>query len=52
MLGPRQAKVYELAELRKEPIVIEAVQRFDALFAIERVTVERSQSKRSAISAG
>jgi transposase len=29
-------KLYELAELKKAPIAIEAVKRFDALFAIER----------------
>ena len=35
MLGHGRRKFYELAELRKAPLAIEALRRIDELFAIE-----------------
>lgn len=42
-------KFFELARLRKMPIAIEAVQRIDALFAIEREINGRSPAERKAV---
>ena len=42
-------KFFELARLRKMPIAIEAVQRIDALFAIEREINGQSPSQRLAV---
>ena len=42
-------KFYELAELQKAPIAIEAVRRIDELFAIEREINGRSQDQRLAV---
>jgi transposase len=36
VLGTRRRGFFELAELQKGPIAIEAVKRIDALLAIER----------------
>jgi len=42
-------KFFELARLRKMPIAIEAVQRIDALFAIEREVNGKSPAERMAV---
>ncbi len=42
-------KFYEMADLKKAPIAIEAVKRIDALFAIEREINGRSPEERLAI---
>lgn len=42
---------FELAELQKAPIAIEAVRRIDALFAIEREINGRSAGQRLAVRA-
>src|SRR3954463_6356228 len=44
-------KFFELAELRKGPIAIEAVKRMDALFAIERAINGRPPDERRALRA-
>jgi hypothetical protein len=36
MLEPGRCKFFELADLRKAPLAVEAVRRIDAIFAIER----------------
>ena len=48
MLGARKAQVYVLAEITKAPLALEAVQRIDAIFAIERAINGMSATARLA----
>jgi transposase len=43
-------KLYELTELKKAPIAIEAVKRIDALFAIERLMLSKPADELAALS--
>ena len=56
MLGPCRRKFFELARIAKAPIAIEAIERIDALFAIEReingASAERASCRAPASEAG